>query len=57
MRWQDVIVQIQGGAERAGYACMEFVLFLLRAIIKLITRLRAKDSDGGGSYLDGFPEQ
>ncbi|MHC4933793.1 MAG: hypothetical protein ACYTGV_16565 [Planctomycetota bacterium] len=58
MRWHEVIAQIQDNAERAGFACMELVIALVRAMIALIKKIRAactrKDGEG---YLGNFPER
>jgi hypothetical protein len=58
VRWHEVIAQIQDSAERAGYACMEMVIALVRAMIALIKKIRAACTrDDGEGYLRNFPEQ
>jgi hypothetical protein len=58
LTYYEVIERIQDNAEKAGYACMDFVLVLIRAVVALVKKLNAKRKSGGGEgYLRGFPEK
>lgn len=57
-RWTEAVQRIQGAAERAGYACMDLLIRLIRWAIATIKTLRDRWNDHreGEGYLKEFPK-